>query len=219
MILGIYGSGGAGRTVKEAANEINKWSELVFIDDTVSYDEFHGIKRMSFENFQKNFTNQTAEIVISLGEPQYRSKLYEKVKASGFSLTNVIHKNAWISPSAAIGKGVVFLYGAVVNADAVIEDNVVISEFSCVGHDTVVKKHCQIAGGVVIGGNSTINQCTYIGMNASIREQIEIGSDSIIGMGAAVVSDIPHHSIAMGVPAKIIKKRSNETVFKKRSGE
>ena len=43
MVLGIYGSGGAGKEVKDIAEMLNKWSEIVFIDDTVDCDFFKGI--------------------------------------------------------------------------------------------------------------------------------------------------------------------------------
>lgn len=52
MVLGIYGSGGAGRETKEIASLQGIWDEIVFIDDTVSAGSFKRIKRMPFEEFK-----------------------------------------------------------------------------------------------------------------------------------------------------------------------
>ena len=84
MVLGVYGSGGAGKEVKEIAEEVQQWDEIVFIDDTAPADLFRGIRRMPFTEFQKEFNMETAEIVIALGEPAYKTTLYNRVKDAGF---------------------------------------------------------------------------------------------------------------------------------------
>lgn len=53
---------------------------------------------------------------------------------------------------------------------------------------------------LVIGDNVTI--CA----NAVVVGGITIGSNVIIGAGAVVISDLPDNSVAVGVPAKIVKK-------------
>ncbi len=42
-----------------------------------------------------------------------------------------------------------------------------------------------------------------IGWNAIIMPGVTIGKDCIIGAGAVVTKDIPDHSVAIGVPAKV----------------
>ncbi|MCX5680664.1 MAG: acyltransferase, partial [Candidatus Omnitrophica bacterium] len=39
-----------------------------------------------------------------------------------------------------------------------------------------------------------------------ILDGVTIGEYSVIGMGAVVTKDIPPYSVAVGVPAKVIKK-------------
>ena len=50
-----------------------------------------------------------------------------------------------------------------------------------------------------------INDYAYIGIGAIILPGVTIGKGSVIGAGAVVTSDIPPYSIAVGVPAKVIK--------------
>lgn len=45
----------------------------------------------------------------------------------------------------------------------------------------------------------------YIGNNVILMPGIKIGNNVIIGAGAIVTKDIPDNSVAVGVPAKVIK--------------
>lgn len=47
----------------------------------------------------------------------------------------------------------------------------------------------------------------WIGFNVIILPGVTIGKGSIIGAGAVVTKDIPPYSIAVGVPARVIKDR------------
>nr|WP_317043564.1 DapH/DapD/GlmU-related protein [Flavobacterium phragmitis] len=47
----------------------------------------------------------------------------------------------------------------------------------------------------------------WIGRNVVVMPGCKIGTGSIIGAGAIVTKNIPPFSIAVGVPAKVIKKR------------
>ena len=51
----------------------------------------------------------------------------------------------------------------------------------------------------------TVGDDVYIGNNVIILPGVHIGSKVIIGSGAIVSHDIPDNSVAVGVPAKVIK--------------
>jgi acetyltransferase-like isoleucine patch superfamily enzyme len=52
-----------------------------------------------------------------------------------------------------------------------------------------------------------INDDVWIGAGAIILDGVTIGKGSIIGAGAVVTKDIPPYSVAVGIPARVIKKR------------
>jgi acetyltransferase-like isoleucine patch superfamily enzyme len=52
-----------------------------------------------------------------------------------------------------------------------------------------------------------IEDDVWIGTHATILPGVTIGKGSIIGAGTVVTKNIPPYSIAVGVPAKVIKKR------------
>jgi serine O-acetyltransferase len=79
-----------------------------------------------------------------------------------------------------------------------------------------IGKNCTIHQGVTIGGSigkikdgieaPIIGNDVYIGAGAKILGPITIGNNCMIGANAVVVKDIPHNSVAVGVPAKVIKE-------------
>lgn len=50
-----------------------------------------------------------------------------------------------------------------------------------------------------------VGNYVYIGNNAIILPGVNIGNNVVIGAGAIVSSDIPDNSVAVGVPARVIK--------------
>ena len=50
-----------------------------------------------------------------------------------------------------------------------------------------------------------IEDGVWVGSNAIINPGVVIGKNSVIGSGAVVTKDIPADSVAVGVPAKVIK--------------
>ncbi len=60
------------------------------------------------------------------------------------------------------------------------------------------------------GGNTrkvTIGRDSYIGMNVTILYSADIGEGSVVGSGTVVVKSLPPFSVAVGNPARIIRKR------------
>ena len=55
-----------------------------------------------------------------------------------------------------------------------------------------------------------VEESCWFGAKALILDGITIGKNSIIGGAAVVTEDIPAYSVAVGIPAKVIKNRKNK---------
>lgn len=79
-----------------------------------------------------------------------------------------------------------------------------------------IGRNCWINQQVTIGFSDK-SHSPYIGDNVEIKAGakviggVKIGDDVIIGANAVVVTDVPSHSIVVGVPAKVIKARNSIT--------
>lgn len=57
----------------------------------------------------------------------------------------------------------------------------------------------------------SIGDYTFIGAGVKILKGVTIGKNCVIGTGAVVTKEIPDNSIAVGIPAKVIKSIDNIT--------
>jgi acetyltransferase-like isoleucine patch superfamily enzyme len=53
----------------------------------------------------------------------------------------------------------------------------------------------------------TVEDDVWLGAGAVVLDGVTIGKGSVIGAGAVVSKDIPPYSIAVGVPARVVKRR------------
>jgi acetyltransferase-like isoleucine patch superfamily enzyme len=56
----------------------------------------------------------------------------------------------------------------------------------------------------------TIEDYAFLGLNVVVTPGIKIGKGAVVGAGAIVTKDIPIYSIAVGNPARVIKKRPHD---------
>jgi acetyltransferase-like isoleucine patch superfamily enzyme len=53
----------------------------------------------------------------------------------------------------------------------------------------------------------TLGENVWLGTGAKVMDGIRIGRDVIVGAGAVVTADLPDRTIAVGVPARVVKHR------------
>lgn len=217
MILGIFGAGGNGKMVLDAANNMNVakhiWSEIIFIDDVIGVSEYHGVKVYKFLEIQERYDSTQLEIVISVGEPEKRELIYNVVCEANYNFGRWIALDSEIDPSVQLGKGVIIGPLAYIGADTVIGNNVLVSRNAVIGHDTIIKDHGIVSAGAFIAGHCVIEERVYVGPVAATIDRLHIGKDSVIGLNAAVYKDVPVNHIALGNPARMIKREEGKGLF------
>ena len=66
-------------------------------------------------------------------------------------------------------------------------------------------------------GGATIEDCAVIGGNVTLLPHVRVGKNAVVGAGSVVAKDIPAKMVAVGNPAKVIKRV--EEVECERSGK
>jgi serine O-acetyltransferase len=90
--------------------------------------------------------------------------------------------------------------GIIISGDTVIGDDVIVRNGVTIG-----LRHTGERGAPVIGNR------VDIGAGAKILGPITIGDDVAIGANAVVISDVPPNSVAVGVPARILPRRTRQS--------
>lgn len=110
-----------------------------------------------------------------------------------------------IHPGAKIGKRLVIDHGM----------GIVIGETAEIGDD------CLIYHGVTLGGTGkdsgkrhpTIGNNVLIGTGAKVLGPFKVGDNSRIAANSVVLSEIPSDSTAVGVPARVVKRKGVKTNY------
>jgi phenylacetic acid degradation protein len=126
----------------------------------------------------------------------------------------LIGKNCYIGPGAALRGD----WGAVVVEDGCnVQENCVIHMFP--GVTVLLKSSAHIGHGAIIHG-ATIGKNCLVGMNSVVMDNAELGDDCIVGALSFIKEGekIPHRSLVIGNPGKIIKKVSDEMIGWKSKG-
>lgn len=71
--------------------------------------------------------------------------------------------------------------------------------------DVPVAEQGLVSRGIQVGDN------VWLGAGVKVLDGVSIGRDSIVGAGAVVTADLPPFSVAVGVPARVVKLRSEQT--------
>ncbi len=216
MILGVYGAGGNGKTVVDLAHVINKkskrWDRIVFIDDVTQEKNVYDTDVYTFEEAITQFNKDEISFVISLGEPADREMLYNKLKEHGCRFDTLVDPEAWIPGRTVIGEGCI-LSVCTVTSDTVLEPNVFVSQYAIIGHDTTIGANSIVSAGSFVAGHCKIGKNVYIGPRAALRDRIDVEDNAVVAIGAVVLKNVPGNVIALGNPAKYIKKEDGYRIF------
>jgi pyridoxal phosphate-dependent aminotransferase EpsN len=129
--------------------------------------------------------------------------------ANGIHILTVIHPEATVAASAAIGPGSVVLANAVLNPDARVGRGVIINTRAVIEHDVEVGDFAHVAPNATTGGAVRIGQFCQIGLGAHILPGVTISAGAVVGAGAVVRHDLQENVIAVGNPARILRNRTD----------
>lgn len=216
MILGIYGSGGLGRGLYDwiTRNErCSKWDDYFFIDDLKEEGKFYGINIIHFDSIDSKYNKNDCEILIALGEPSNREKLYQKVKCAGYKIATFIDDEAIVSKTAIVGEGSIICSFAIVDSQAVVGNNCLIEQGGIVGHNVEVGQSTTISSYSIVGGFTRVGSGVFLGMKTVVKDRISIGNGVIAAMGSVIFKDIEDNMTVIGNPAKITKGNDSRRVW------
>jgi len=143
----ILGAGGHGRVVKEAAEAMNVFNKIDFLDDNskMAIGKLNAISDLSKE-YRYAF--------VAIGNNELRMECIKRVEELGYILPVLIHPKAIVSPSASVYPGTIVNMAAIIQTNVVIEKGCIIGAGSLIDHDSfigygthvdcgaIVKSHC-----------------------------------------------------------------------------
>ncbi len=200
----VFGAGGHGRVVMDAALTTGEWGEYLFVDESPAASTFLALPVLGLSSISPTL-KRDAEWVVAIGNNAIREQKYRLLLAEGVRYGQVLHPSAIISTHSQLGPGSVALAGSIVNCRSYIEENVILNTGSIVEHDCHVGASSHLSPRVVLAGGVTIGARTWVGAGAVIKEGVKLGCDVVVGAGSVVLNDIDDGLVVAGVPAKRIR--------------
>ena len=128
-----------------------------------------------------------------------------------------VRLECWKGAHLAIGGGT-FLNR---NVEIVATESVSVGRDCKIGRDVIVMDSDQheIPGQPFYSAPVVIEDRVWIGARAIILKGVRIGHDAVIGAGAIVTRSIPPSSVAVGQPARVIRKIESRAAPKSLGGD
>jgi sugar O-acyltransferase (sialic acid O-acetyltransferase NeuD family) len=210
--LVILGAGGGAKSVHWLAESINdarpSWTILGFIDENPT---LHGLTICGapvLGGFEW-FDGRRPLLLHGVGYPHVRRRFAMLARDRGLDFALAIAPEVRYSRFVTFGSGSVLCTGTVLTSHISIGSHCLINLNCTIGHDTVMEDYCALAPGVHVSGASHLEEGADIGAGAVILPGRRVGRNSVVGAGAVVRDDVPPNSVAVGVPARVIRTLAN----------
>ena len=151
MRLVILGAGGFGHTVADVAQQLNKYDEILFLDDDAT-------KAVGNCEDYINYIDNDTEMYPAFGNNEVRLNWMLRLLESEAQIPLFIHPTAYVSPMAEIEKGTIILPHAIVNTSCSIGKGCIINCGAIVDHGCVIDDGVHICLGAIVKGDNHINR-------------------------------------------------------------
>ena len=198
MLL-VFGTGGHGRVVAEAAMLESHWHSIHASARSLPSGQTELLPGINLLDADAVLALDPA-IHIAIGNNQAREK--EASIWGHERLTSVVHPAASVSQFSSIGSGCFVAASAVVGPMAIVGMGVIVNHGAVIDHDVEVGAFSHIAPNASLGGHVKLGQRVLIGSGAVVLPSIMIGDDVIVGAGSVVNANLQEPGTYIGIPAR-----------------
>jgi sugar O-acyltransferase (sialic acid O-acetyltransferase NeuD family) len=140
--------------------------------------------------------------VCTIGRPQPKLAVTERIAGRGGQFVNLIHPAAAIGPGCILGHGIIVCRNTVVTTNVSLGDHVHLNIASTCGHDAVIGEGCTFSAHCVVTGHTVLERGVFLGTQASVTPGVRVGAFAVVGAGSVAFRNVKAGETVIGVPAK-----------------
>ena len=209
--IAILGAGGHGHEVAfliEAINfQLPTWNIIGFFDDAheaLDRDASHYPTLGSIE--AAKLLPKNTSLAIGIGAGSTRRRLIEALAIPGERYPALVHPSVFTHKSIQLNNGALIFAGTTLTVNISLGRHCHINQGCTLSHGTILEDYATLSPGCHVAGDCLIEKGATLGMGVNTNQGLVIGTKTIVGSGATVVSNLPPDVIAIGTPAKAIRK-------------
>jgi sugar O-acyltransferase (sialic acid O-acetyltransferase NeuD family) len=204
LALYVFGAGGHGKVIVEAARQGLTHRILGFLDDDRRRwgCDWDGLPVVGGRDALPAL-EAGAEVALAVGDNHARAELARTMRARGRRLATVVHPTAVVASGVRLGEGTYVAPLAVLHADARIGRGCIVNTGAVVEHDCTLEDWVHVSPHAALGGAVSLGEGAHVGLGALVLPGLRLGPWATLGAGAVMVDSLPGRVTAIGVPARV----------------
>lgn len=197
----IIGAGGHGAEIDEYITFNNfidgnpQYEVAGFLDDNPENFARYTLSAPLLGSIKDHKPDNRYKYIIGIANTEVRKKFVEHFLSMGANFVKLVHKNAYISPSAEIGEGVIIGPNANIGPNVKIGNFNLINARSSLGHDTIIGNYNLVSPNTCFSGFTCIGDENLFGINCATIPGIRVGNRNKISAGMILDSNVGDDSV------------------------
>lgn len=205
-LIYILGAGNLARETFNIYNDLNRLKDIAgFIEENYKGERSQIYGKNVMDASIIDTLPKDSIFIGAMGSPK-RKRWIRAIEHKGFGFDTVIHPSVIKGEFVRIHEGSIVCPAVVLTCDIEVGKHSILSSNTTVSHDCVIGNFVTVCPGVNLGGNVKIHDECWVGIGATIINRVSIGRGSYVGAGAVVTQDVAENVLAVGVPAKPLRK-------------
>ena len=173
----IYGSREFGEVVRSLVDD-TRHSFRGFIDDVHTGPDVLGNWNECIA--QHSPTDTGVIIAVGYKDLDARWNVYQRVRAAGFCVPQLVHPQAWVAPTASIADGVILMARSVVDCGADLDELSVLWPGAVVNHNSAIGRNAFLSPNSTVCGCCQVGRDTFIGAGAVVADHTQVPDRSFV---------------------------------------
>lgn len=200
--LYVFGAGGHGKVVAEAAARSGLYDVVGFLDDDRAKWRLRLLERPVVGGLEA-LPRAPVAVALGVGSNRDRLELLRRLERRGACVVAVVHPSATVASGVTLEAGSYVGPGALVHVDARVGRACIVNSGAIVEHDDVLADGVHVSPRAALGGHVEIGEGAHVGLGAVVLPGLSVGAWSVVGAGAVVTRSLPGGIVAVGIPARI----------------
>ena len=212
--LVIIGAGDLGKEVSWLVSDLSKAGEEVelvgFVDDDPKKHslQIYGFKVLGSLSWLEDKADEFLA-VLAVGDIFSKKNIVKQMHRAGIKFYTLIHPQVIKAENVKIGEGSIIFPGVVLSVNVKVGKFVLLNPGITLSHDVEIGDWTLVGAGVHLAGGVKVGKECELGTSASAIPRVQIADRVILGAGAVAIRNLPEGVVAVGVPAKVIKERTD----------